>query len=168
MIIKIDLKALFTSVLVIVSSGCAETVQERRGQSIEVIPFQHSSSFMVKKSGQIKTELFDFIDGNIDVIIENGVSILWHTQQGKQLAELATKYMTNKGINHKLIALKQTDSPNERPFDLTLQYTEYKIVTQICSYESIGRFGSIETGCYTDNIRWQSMVNPERMLSSVR
>ncbi|MEZ8276259.1 hypothetical protein [Vibrio cyclitrophicus] len=168
MIIKMHLKALFVGVLVIVSSGCAEKVQERRGQSIEAIPVEHTYSFIIKKTGQTKVEVFELIDENLDVLIEKGSQLVWHTQQGKQLADLAAEYMRNKGVNSKLIFLERTDMPNEHLFDLTLRYTHYKTVTNVCTYESISRFGYGETGCYSDNARWQSMVNPEKMLNSVR
>ncbi|MGF1756106.1 hypothetical protein L4C33_21265, partial [Vibrio makurazakiensis] len=78
------------------------------------------------------------------------------------------EYMVNKGVSGNLVSLKPTNSPDKRLFDLSVRYTKYKTITQVCTYESIDRFGYGETGCYAENARWQSMVNPEKMLNSVR
>ncbi|MGF1756353.1 hypothetical protein L4C33_22665, partial [Vibrio makurazakiensis] len=80
-------------------SGCAEKVQERQGQSIEVVPVEYITSFEAKNIAQTKAEVFGLIDDNFSLFAEKGAQFFWHTQQGKHLADQAIEYMVNKGVS---------------------------------------------------------------------
>ncbi|MBW3694703.1 hypothetical protein EK599_03295 [Vibrio sp. T187] len=155
-------------VLAGVLSGCAEKVQERQGQAINVVPIEHQVSFKAQSVSKTEAEIRQFVDNNVAVLLEKGTTLTWHGGKGKELARFTRTYMQGKGINHSLIAIQEAKSDIQHAFDLSLAYTEFQVVSQVCSYESIDHFGHGETGCYAENARWQSMVNPEKMLNRSR
>ena len=50
-------------------------------------------------------------------------------------------------------------------FDLYFKTTVNKVIVEVCPYAKVGSMGLAKDGCYSDGLRWQSMVNPEKMLA---
>lgn len=152
-------------VILLILSGCTEKVQERQGSAIEIVPVEYQTPFKITTLNNSKREISTFIDQHLNVFVEKGSEISWSSRQGKQLALFSVSYMIKNGVNNKLVKIKFNPNLDE-DIDLSIKHKQYLVVPLVCKYESVERFGYENTGCYAENSRWQSMVNPEKMLSS--
>lgn len=151
-------------------SGCAEHVSERYGTEIQVVPVTYSIDVEIKdkKSKEAWNELDDYVKKHWDMVATQMVSIYWNSKSGKQLAEKYAKYLLSQGIDsHKLFVQESRKGSSAPQFkqDLRLETVVNKAIVSTCGYESIGNFGVEANGCYAEGARWQSMVNPEKMLT---
>lgn len=149
--------------------ACAEHVDERRGTEIQVVPITYSIDVEIKnnKSKQAWNELDDYVTKHWDMVATQKVSIYWNSKPGKALADKYAKYLLSQGVDsHKLYVLESVEGGSTPQFkqDLRLETVVNKAVVSTCGYEAIGGFGLERNGCYTEGARWQSMVNPEKML----
>ncbi|MDG3085978.1 hypothetical protein P7F88_07665 [Vibrio hannami] len=150
-------------------TACAERVDERRGTELKVVPITYSIDIDIKsnKTRQAWDELDKYVNKHWDIIATQAVNIYWSSKSGKKLADKYANYLLSKGIDsEKLYVTKSPDRGTdlEFPEDLRLETVVNKVIVSACGYEAIGNFGREANGCYVQNARWQSMVNPEKML----
>ncbi|MDG3085992.1 hypothetical protein P7F88_07735 [Vibrio hannami] len=149
--------------------ACAERVAERHGTNIQVVPITYSIDVEIKNNkNQIAwNELDEYVRKHWDLVATQNVSIYWNSKSGKALADKYADYLLSQGIDsHKLLVLKSREDGSTPQFkqDLRLETVVNKAVVSTCGYEAIGGFGVESNGCYAEGARWQSMVNPEKML----
>lgn len=150
-------------------TACVERVAEREGATIEIVPVTYSLSVDINKNKVAAAweELDQFVELNWDKVSTQAVVFTWYTSEGKTLAEQYHKHLLGKGVNRTQLSIQQAiNYGQENPFDLQFKTVMNKVVVEVCDYPKVGNFGTYEGGCYADGARWQSMVNPEKMLSS--
>jgi hypothetical protein len=155
--------------LTAVLSGCVEHIAERRGAEIQVVPVTYTIGISIKKGQDEKArqELDEYVRSHWQKVTTQKVNILWYTEPGKALAASYYQYLLEQGVSKDDLMLSQAPANmRQAPFDMKLQTVVNRSVVEVCDYEKIGNFGQTRYGCYTDSARWQSMVRPERMLSS--
>lgn len=156
--------------LIIVSvllSGCAERVAERTGTQIDVVPVTYSLSLKIKPNQHkaSQAELDGFIESNWKLIVDQDVTLIWRTNLGKKWANKTQNSLVRKGVDVKQITIEQANAGFGERFDFEIQTRVHKAMVSICDYTKLGGYGRTSNGCYSDNARWQSMVNPEKMLN---
>jgi hypothetical protein len=148
-------------------TGCAEHIAEREGAEIQVVPVTYTLGVSIKKGNQEKAQdqLDKYAKSHWDKVTTQKVSLSWYTRDGKALADNYYRYLLGQGVDkNKLSVTEGTDPAEEKSFDLTFETIVNRVVVKVCDYEKIGNYGRHEVGCYSDGARWQSMVNPEKML----
>jgi len=154
-------------VMLSVFTGCTERIGERRGTQIDVVPVTYSIALKVnpKKVHLAQEELDRFIQEHWNLIVNQQVELVWRTKLGKRWALKTRKTLLSQGIYDDYISVVQEKAGFNERFDFEFRTTVHKSVVSICDYASIGEYGGPTHGCYTENARWQSMVNPENMLN---
>lgn len=154
--------------LVILGSlvGCAETIQERDGAHLHIVPITNTYHLTIKpkKERHAWDQLYEYVEQQWNVIANEKVAIEWSSKAGKRMADKLSKQLQKDGISADMIVINQSESKQESHFDISVSTVKYKVVTELCDYTTIGQFGSYHDGCYAENARWQSMVHPEKML----
>ncbi|PWI35223.1 hypothetical protein DI392_02860 [Vibrio albus] len=148
-------------------SGCAEHIAEREGAEIQVVPVTYSLGVSIKKGNQEKAreQLDQYARSHWDKVTTQMVSLIWYSRDGKKLADNYYQYLLGQGVDkYKLSVTKGRHVTDEKPFDLKFETMVNRAVVKVCDYEKVGNYGHNEVGCYSDGARWQSMVNPEKML----
>lgn len=150
--------------LLISLGGCAESVKEQQGAAITLVPITQTLSLNVERQGMdaAKAELKQAIEKNLAVIEAKDIRVHWHTEAGKQLADYAKSVVRSYGVSTDYFVL--VPCAGDCQSDVSFSFTDVKVVTRLCSYPAVGKFGADESSCFVDNARWQSMVNPEKML----
>lgn len=146
-------------------SGCAEKVTPREGKSVHVVPVHKSWSAVVTSTNtqKVQSEVFERAEQNFEQIAQKGVVISF-SSKGQTVASQLNRWLVEQGVSpNKVDMVKQVSS---QPYDIQLQFQEYLVVTEPCSSTQIGTYGFNEDGCYADNARWQSMVNPNAMINT--
>lgn len=157
-------------------SGCVEHISEREGAEIQVVPVTYSVGISIKKDQKEKAreELDRYVQEHWDKVTTQTVTLQWYTPEGKDLADDYYQFLLGKGVDKNKVSMEKaqnskasnTGNTTNAPFDMTLQTVVNRSVVEICDYEKVGLYGLTKQGCYTDGARWQSMVYPEKMLST--
>ncbi|MCF1428418.1 MAG: hypothetical protein LPD71_02090 [Shewanella sp.] len=143
--------------------GCAETINESQGTAITLVPVTQTLSLDAGDKGLkgAKREIADFIQVNKALIATQGISLTWRSESGKALADFSVQQASSAGLLASQFAIAQAQ---DKGADISLSLTEYRVLTSVCDYPSIGKFGAGDSSCFVDNARWQSMVNPQNNL----
>lgn len=159
--------ALILGVCSLILTGCADHVGESRGAQLEVVPVTYSMSVKVKPDQQDKAleKLDGFIDEHWQYVSSQGATIIWRTKSGKYVAEVYYKQLLSRGVSQDKLIIEQGDAGFGARFDLELKMTVHKSVLPVCDYPRVGHYSEITRGCFSESARWQSMVNPEKMLT---
>ncbi|MCL9780814.1 hypothetical protein M9194_05090 [Vibrio sp. S4M6] len=144
---------------VIAVTGCAEHVNERSGSNVDVFPVTYSLA-LTKPSPFLQ----QFIDSHFNVILEHGVTIETFSSVGKRWAMSVRKDLVKRGVEPKSIKILPGISKDDDRFDLSISTTNYTTQVQQCGYYGIGDVEDTASGCFVENSRWISMVNPQKML----
>ncbi|BDU39724.1 hypothetical protein [Vibrio nigripulchritudo] len=158
---------LMVSVLVFLS-GCVYQASERDGTSVHVVPVTYSIALNIeknKRSGAQK-KLDEFIKEHWGVIVNQSIELNWRTREGKKWAKKTKAYLQQHGVSPEQIEIIQTDAGFGERFDFELKTVVFKAQVETCQYEQVGSYSSSPSGCFSENARWQSMENPEKMLLS--
>ncbi len=148
-------------------NACVDVIGERRGAELQVVPITYTLNLSVKQNN-VKAawrELDQYVDKNWDRISAQQLSFTWYTSTGNKLAEDYQKHLLSKGLNRNQITISKGVRQEDLAIDLTFETIVNKVFSSICNYEKVGTFGKTESGCYAESARWQSMVNPEKMLA---
>ena len=150
-------------------SGCAEHIAERDGAQIQVVPVTYSLGVTIKKGKQDKAreQLDNYAKTHWDKVTTQMVNLVWYTKAGKMLANNYADYLLEQGVDkNKLTVTEAANVVHNQHFDLKFETIVNRTIVEVCGYEKIGNYGQTKDGCYADAARWQSMVNPEKMLRS--
>ena len=141
--------------------GCADQVSERHGTDIDVFPV--TFSIQLVKSKKAETKLLAFIDVHKSEIKNHGVDIQWFNNKGQKWANELYKNLILSGIDKKVIVIHH-DKKAISHFDMKISVIAPKVVVSPCEYATHINIGTKADGCFTENARWSSMVNPQKML----
>jgi len=156
---------LFASIWLV---SCVDTVAERQGVMIEVVPVTYSVQVNVKKNNQkeAKQHLNEFVDLHWKVITSQPVKLEWTTPVGKKLADEYKAYLISLGVGQEQLAvIKSPHNAGEKVFDMKLSTTKHRAVAPLCDYYKVGHLGRLSDGCFSESNRWLSIANPEQHLT---
>ncbi|PJC86097.1 hypothetical protein CSW98_11025 [Vibrio sp. HA2012] len=154
-------------IFVALLSGCAEHIAERKGAEIQIVPVAYTLGISIKNGKQDKAreQLDKYTKSHWDKVTTQMVNLTWYTPAGKKLADSYYRYLLGQGLDENKLAVKEAVAgADEKPFDMKFETIVNRAVVEVCAYEKVGNFGRNQEGCYSDGARWQSMVNPEKML----
>ncbi|WED26085.1 hypothetical protein L3V77_13785 [Vibrio sp. DW001] len=149
-------------------NACVDVIGERKGAELQVVPITYTLNLSVKKNNEKAAwrELDQYVENNWNRIATQQLNFTWYTSTGNKLAEEYQKHLLSKGLNRNQITITKGGlQEGGITKDLTFETVVNKVFSNICSYEKVGTFGKTESGCYAESARWQSMVNPEKMLA---
>lgn len=159
--------ALIIGVCSLALTGCADYVGETRGTQIEVVPVTYSMSLKVKpdQKAKARAKLDGFIDEHWQDVSSQGATIVWRTKSGKEVADMYYKQLLSRGVSQDKLTIEQGEAGFGARFDVELKMTVHKSVLPVCDYPRVGHYSELAQGCFSESARWQSMVNPEKMLT---
>ncbi|KKD60222.1 hypothetical protein RN22_12125 [Grimontia sp. AD028] len=146
--------------------GCQQTQHlAAEGGDITVTPvtYTYTISLKSKKRLQAKEELFAYLRENKKKLLIYGAEISWKGKDARKLAQDASKWLIRSGTPSDLVNLRSSDS--EVFSMISLSTTIYQVQTRTCNERVIGQYQSGDDGCYSDNLRWQAMLHPDRKLA---
>jgi hypothetical protein len=154
--------------LTLTLSGCTNTEQVRRGPVIDVFPVTYTLSLQTDKNNVIKSrqELASFIEANSEILFNQPVTLFWATQNGLKFKQEAKRELTALGVPSDNIQEQRIDGDANNHFDFQISVKQHKVVVPICKLAKVDNYDGVESGCYTESMRWQSMERPERMIKS--
>ncbi|KLN63252.1 MULTISPECIES: hypothetical protein [Vibrio] len=166
---NVNLNSIWQSVglsMLLVLSGCAENVSMREGQAIHTVPMTYTWSASFEPAGidKAKQEVQKLIDHNWQIVASKGINLQWSTRLGKQFVISIRQGLLERGVESNQISLHQEQLDSGKDVAVEFHYT--KVITELCTPSKVGKFGTNAEGCFAENARWQSMVNPENTLSS--
>ncbi|WP_117235020.1 hypothetical protein [Vibrio maerlii] len=158
--------------VLLMMNGCAETISERHGTQIDVVPWEYRFAVDIENSStsaqqKAWNEMDDYVQRNWNILSSQQLHFHWLSNDGKTLADKYKKHLLSQGIASTNIHVSKGTEQLE-DFDLSLLVTQYKAVTPVCEYEKIGNYGELPLGCYSEGARWKSVVHPERVMKSVK
>ncbi|MUJ25694.1 hypothetical protein [Aliivibrio fischeri] len=145
----------------VLMTGCVETVNERFGPEIDVFPVTYSVS--LSNTRESKMSLSTFISDHKKELINYGANIQWVSQSGNRWASEIKKQLIKEGVNKDLIIISQGEK-GDVYFDIKFSIVVHKTQVSSCQYAELGAINTVATGCFIENARWSSMVNPQKML----
>ena len=156
------MKKLYVIAVLIFLSGCADHINEKKGSHINVIPVTYTLSINSLSDEIIKKRVNDFIQkynienkkGRWELSIVSSEMKVQEDKYQRILSEFG--YTINQ--------IKTMELNESRHFTVIIAFITQRIEYEICDYEQIDYYGSTNIGCYTENNRWHSMVNPENAL----
>ncbi|RTZ15592.1 hypothetical protein EJ063_10970 [Vibrio aquaticus] len=159
-------KSLLIAVAAMGLSACAEVITLREGSSVQVVPMTYTWAVSLDSKGtnQAQQEIEKIMSNNWPLVANKGVSISWATSAGKKLADAIEQALIQQGVDGNNVTVTQETLPYSQ--DIRVQFNEAQVVTQSCTPVVIGSFGKKHGGCYAENARWHSMVNPENMIAA--
>lgn len=159
--------ALIIGVCSLALTGCADHVGETRGTQIEVVPVTYSMSLKLKpdQKDKARAKLDGFISEHWQDVSSQGATIVWRTKSGKEVADMYYKQLLSRGVSQDKLTIEQGEAGFGARFDVELKMTVHKSVLPVCDYPRAGHYSELAQGCFSESARWQSMVNPEKMLT---
>ncbi|MGF1769711.1 hypothetical protein L4D06_20290 [Enterovibrio makurazakiensis] len=154
---------LSTSFLFACSSLPHRTAVQGGDVTVTPVTYTYAVSLKNKKSKLAKKELFTYLKNNKDDLLVYGAEISWKGHSAKRLAMEASRWLISAGTPRELVTL-QSDSSQVVDI-ISLSTTIYQVQTHTCNERVIGQYHSGDDGCYSDNLRWQSMLHPDRKLA---
>ncbi|MBB1314735.1 hypothetical protein [Aliivibrio sp. SR45-2] len=153
---------LYVIAVLLFLSGCADHINEKQGTRINVIPVVYSLSINSSDNDIIKEQISVFIQ-KYDIKNKNGHWELLIASNEITIQEGKYQQLLNK-FGYTLNQIKTVERKGESHFSVTIAFATQRIEYEICDYEQIDYYGSTKIGCYTENNRWHSMVNPENAM----
>jgi hypothetical protein len=149
--------------MVIALSSCTH-VSDREGTHADVYPIEYTMGFDLNDvaSNRAAKELDSFIDQYWSLIIAQPITLTATTPKGYRLASETQKDLLKRGVEPSNIVLKEQRDVS--PYDFEISIRKYHVNVPVCTYHSINNYDQGDDGCYTEGVRWPSMVRPERMI----
>ncbi|CZF81108.1 hypothetical protein GCE9029_02401 [Grimontia celer] len=165
----IAIKFYFVTAIVIGAltlTGCQQVhhlAVEGGDLTVTPVTYTYTISLKNKKRFQAKEELFAYLRENKKRLLIYGAEISWKGKNAKKLAQDASTWLVESGTPSELVNLRSSDS--EALSMISLSTTIYQVQTRTCNERVIGQYQSGDDGCYSDNLRWQAMLHPDRKLA---
>ncbi|NLS13781.1 hypothetical protein HGP28_12855 [Vibrio sp. SM6] len=146
-------------------SGCGSRyfVQpQSQGTAIHLVPIEHvwSVQLTTQNAQLMKEQLLARIEDNIDLVATHGVTISANSASlSNAVAQSLAGTLTARGIE----VIKLID-PAQPAKSLMVKVNYAEVVTEHCRPAKAEQFSVKKVGCYADNARWQSMINPQLMV----
>lgn len=156
------MKKLYAIAILLILSGCADHINEKKGTYINVIPVTYSFSINSQSDEIVKNKLDTFIRQHG---LKNKKGHWKISIYKNDIKEQEVKYQQLLGeFGYTLNQIKTVELQDKPYFLITVSFMTQQIEYQICDYEQIDYYGSNNIGCYTENNRWHSMVNPKNAM----
>jgi hypothetical protein len=152
-------------------------------ERIEDTPAHANKQSKKKTASALKRELNNYLTSNKLLLINNKVKFYYQNPHGLALAQQAKNWLLKQGAGQeKLTLIKQTSvvntthsatkintqnsntNVNNMATPLLIEITSYQVQVPRCIGSSIGQLARTINNCAVAGARWQSMVNPEKML----
>lgn len=161
------MKSIVLAVVALAMVGCTERIAERKGTQIDVVPVTYSLSLKInpKQEKSAKQELTQFLIEHEKLVLTQDVELVWRTKLGKKWAEKTQSELLKRGVNSDHLTVSQSSAGFGERFDYEISIVVNRTLVNMCQYAKVGEYGHTADGCFTENARWQSMVNPENMLN---
>lgn len=145
-------------------SACSITPKDRTGPSVDVYPVTHkfTLSFDDQNFAKAKLSLAEFIETHKLLFLDNDVSFKYSSDQGEKLSRYGETYLHSIGMSPKGLTIKESELSDH--FDFELSIYDFKADINKCSNVSLGNYYLSDNGCFSENARWLSIKNPEKML----
>ncbi|WED22298.1 hypothetical protein L3Q72_02530 [Vibrio sp. JC009] len=138
----------------IVLSACTGVDKDSVGSEISVTPVRYQLEISIDNSHAAQEQLESFIDMHANQLEGRELQLVWYTHRGKAFLD---KFKRPDGAGYTVRVIRaETLSPH---FDIRAQFSDSILAIEPCSRDEMGDYGDT-VGCYTENARWQSMVNP--------
>ncbi len=156
---------LFAGALVALTA-CSTPPLERTGGAVDIFPVTHKYSLSFEESSvdDAQTDIKAFIKKNLDTVLGNDLKLIHSSPKGKALAKYAESYLHSIGYNPERLVLIEGENQTQFDFELTLE--DFQVQVNECAKAGIGHYFVSDNGCYSENARWLSMENPEKMVPS--
>ncbi|WP_434355712.1 hypothetical protein NF212_11435 [Parasalinivibrio latis] len=146
--------------------GCADVVT---GPELKVFPVTQTWS-MMNGQGSWKTQkntLKQLLIDNRETLVTHPVKIYWNSSKGKKLADYSEHWLLKAGAQPGHISLVSGSRFKESL--ISIVSTHYEVAVPNCSQTQISltpKRPPVELGCYTEAMRWKSLVAPEDMIAA--
>ena len=166
MIYQIVRRKIILLLSVVSLAGCSAIPSERNGPEIDVFPVTTALSINTKESSTEAAEahIKRFINDNKETFLNRDVVLASSSKDAQKLVDFTRHYLFSLGVDH----LKVKEAPNvnlsSRSFDFQIEVTSFEVSTVACEKVKVGEYFKTDNGCFSENMRWKSMIAPERML----
>lgn len=148
--------------------GCSSGQAEKPGPTIDVYPVSSSLALSTKPEQRVQAQqaLDEFIQRHQQVLLTQPIVLFSGSERSQSFTEQVAMQLRRLGIaNHQLSVIHQPFHQDNN-IDFKIVVINHQVVVPLCSAPQISRFGDEGRGCYAESLRWQSMVNPQKMLLS--
>lgn len=148
--------------------GCSSGRPDQSGPAIEVYPVLTSLALQTNRQqlAKAQTRLDDFLHEQHAALVTQQIVLYWHTPDGERFAIKTRQKLRSLGVASEQLRLEKSSNSFGQHFDFKVDILAHKVVVPVCPYAQVSRFGQEGTGCFIESSRWQSMVNPQKMLQS--
>lgn len=152
--------------ILVVLMGCSSGRADQPGPVIDVYPVYATLALQTDRQQQAKaqTRLETFLREQHSALVTQQIILYWSTSHGQRFAEKTMQKLRTLGVDPEHLRIKQVPSGFGQHFDFQMEILAHKVVVPVCPYAQVSRFGQEGSGCFTESMRWQSMVNPHKML----
>lgn len=149
-----------------VLSSCAETVSERKGIAVDVVPMAYSLSLDIntKSRDESKERIEHYLNAHWSQIINQTVVLESRSPIALKAVNRTYSFLVAKGVSPKHIIKRVEKQSSVDPFDFRLSFQTHNVITPLCEYSSVGHYGETTLGCYSEGARWHSMIHPQKMI----
>lgn len=149
--------------LVLLVSGCVQTVPPRNGPSVTLSPETGSMTVSITEKSLEEQVVRDFVKLHWSNVSTQGIALIWHTPAGEKWVRTIKRSLLERGMDIDLILLRTEQAP-KLGADFTLSSTSYIISADRCKMDDVYNLGQNELGCTLETLRWSSMVNPQKVM----
>lgn len=136
--------------------GCATTDEPRMGPEITVTPVRYQLQLTTTDKQQAKQQWQSFAEKYANKLKGKTVQLTWYSASGR---EFINQLPRNMGYSVTI----SRGGAQKSSFDLKAEFVHSQVQVGRCQPDRMGHFSN-EVGCFSENARWQSMVNPQNAL----
>ncbi|WP_067100865.1 hypothetical protein [Marinomonas atlantica] len=166
------IKAFVIAPLIMTLTACSimDPLPHKKGPSVQIMPVTNAVSVNADSDHieQSKQKLMIVVQQLGQQIKTQKVMLTWYSSEGEILKHFMQSYLQKMGVSATNVVLEDLSlryNPLQR-FDFTLSVVDYQVATADCKDNSIDSFYQTGNGCFIESARWNSMVNPEKMLTN--
>lgn len=140
--------------------GCTRVDQDSVGAEVRVTPVTYTLELEVKDFASANEKLNRFTERHAEYLQGQDLVLTWHSEKGKKFLG---QYASPQGALYSLKVIKGKEEHTR--FDIEARFIHSEITVEPCLRDNIEAYEN-QLGCYTENARWQSMVNPHKAILS--
>ncbi|WP_278182923.1 hypothetical protein [Vibrio misgurnus] len=150
--------------------GCSSGWPDKAGPAIDIYPVHSSLALRAdgKNHAQAQASFEQFLAEQRHQLLTQNSVLYWRTNSGEKFALNAQKQLRKLGVAPESVRLEKMPAQFGDRFDFKIEIVTHRVVVPICAAAQIGQFGQEGSGCASESLRWQSMVNPQKMLTNHR
>lgn len=156
------MKRFLVIAMLLLLSGCVDHIHEKQGAYINIIPVTYSFSINSENDEVIKNKLKQFIYKH-DIENKKGYWEVTIYKDENETKKIKYQQLLDE-FGFTINQIKMINVSKKPYFTVMFSFITQRIEYQSCGYEQVGYYGSNNIGCYTENNRWHSMVNPEKAI----